>query len=119
MIKNIDERIIAESFHTGHEVDVVTIQKSDYEQLKEQAERVWELKENKKALGDLIEKTAKIAWVIEQQNKRYREALEFYANEENYFFDEKEYKIGLGVPESEIVIDYGEKARKALEGESE
>lgn len=52
-----------------------------------------------------------------EQNKRYREALEFYANEENYFFDEKEYKVGLGVPESEITLDYGNKARKALKGE--
>ena len=56
---------------------------------------------------------------LEQRNKRYREALEFYANEENYFFDEREYKVGLGVPESEITIDYGNKARKALEGESD
>ena len=37
---------------------------------------VEELEEDKKAMGDLIEKTAKIAWNIEQQNKRYREALE-------------------------------------------
>ena len=54
---------------------------------------------------------------LREQNKRYREALEFYANEENYLFDEKEYKVGLGVPESEITLDYGNKARKALEGE--
>ncbi|GEN30253.1 putative nuclease with TOPRIM domain [Cerasibacillus quisquiliarum] len=54
-----------------------------------------------------------------EQNKRYREALEFYANEENYFFDEKEYKVGLGVPESEITLDYGNKARKALKGDKQ
>lgn len=64
----------------------------------------------------LIEQTERVQ-ELEEENKRYREALEFYANEENYFFDEKEYKVGLGVPESEITIDYGNKARKALEGE--
>ena len=54
---------------------------------------------------------------LKRQNKRYLEALEFYANEENYLFDEKEYKVGLGVPESEITLDYGNKAREALEDE--
>src|SRR5690625_1381961 len=69
MIKNIDERIIAEGFHTGHEVDVVTIQKSDDEQLKEQAERVQELEQ----------KLAEIRFVnndYDKINKRYRDLLE-------------------------------------------
>src|SRR5690625_3176414 len=69
MIKNIDERIIAESFHTGHEVDVVTIQKSDYEHLKEQAERVQELENHLK----LYEFWYRQAY---EQNKRYREVIE-------------------------------------------
>src|SRR5699024_8383775 len=47
----------------------------DMEWLIEQAARVPELEGDKKALGDLIEKTAKKAWDIEQQNKRYREHL--------------------------------------------
>jgi len=76
-----------------------------------QAERVKKLE-----LELLYYKMATKSYVdIEQQNKRYLEALEFYANEENYLFDEKEYKVGLGVPESEITLDYGNKARKALE----
>jgi len=68
MIKNIDERIIAESFHTGHEVDVVTIQKSDYEHLKEQAERVQGLENHLK----LYEFCYRQAY---EQNKRYREVI--------------------------------------------
>lgn len=35
-MRNIDKRIIEEGFHTGYEVDFVTIQQSDYEYLKEQ-----------------------------------------------------------------------------------
>ena len=69
----------------------------------EQAERVQELEEDKKAMGDLIEKTAKTAWNVEQQNKRYREALEY---------------IAAGIP-VHSPIDYENKARKALESESE
>src|SRR5690625_2123224 len=67
MTKNIDKRIIEEGFHTGHEVDVVTIQKSDYEQLKEQAER---------ALGIELELLNMELTDALKQNKRYREAIE-------------------------------------------
>src|SRR5690625_3600980 len=83
---------------------------SDYTVL---SKRVQALVELEQECVDLNSDCTKLAL----ENKRYREALEFYANEENYLFDEKEYKVGLGVPESEITLDYGNKARKALEGE--
>ena len=83
----------------------------------EQIERVRELED----AVESYKKTSRHANIshkmAEEQNKRYREALEFYADEENYLFDEKEYKVGLGVPESEITLDYGNKAREALEDE--
>jgi len=100
MIKNIDERIIAEGFHTGREVDVVTIQKSDYEQLKEQAER---------ALGIELELLNMELTGVLKQNKHYREALEFYAEPKNWL-PQNEDMLSL------ITMDYGNKAREALEG---
>jgi|SRR5690625_826646 len=84
MIKNIDERIIAEGFHTGHEVDVVTIQKSDYEHLKEQAERVNELEEEIKTHAPHGRNYTNAEYVeLLQENKRYREVIKealAYAN---------------------------------------
>src|SRR5690625_188883 len=86
MTKNIDKRIIDKGFHTGYEVDYVTIQKSDYEYLKEQAERVQELeKQNEKNywIGNGI-KLENLK--LEEQNKRYREAREIIEQvyKENY-----------------------------------
>mgnify|MGYP001331200827 CR=1 FL=1 len=87
---------------------IYTLSDYDYEWLIEQAERLEAIIKHR---NDIL----KANEYLNEQNKRYREALEFYANEENYFFDEKEYKVGLGVPESEITLDYGNKAREALE----
>jgi|SRR5690625_1255639 len=47
-----------------------------------------------------------------KQNKRYREALEFYAKPKNWL-PQNEDVLSL------ITMDYGEKARKALEGKSD
>lgn len=51
-----------------------------------------------------------IKWLVEQAEKaeKYREALEFYADENIYSARNKE--------RAEITLDYGEKARQALEG---
>lgn len=68
-MKNIDKRIIDKGFHTDYEVDYVTIQKSDYEYLKEQAVRVQEYEYTQKYEDKLI-----------KQNKRYREALDYIRN---------------------------------------
>ena len=46
---------------------------------------------------------------LNKQNKRYREALEFYANRQAYYHTNEH--------QAEIMLDYGNRARKALEGE--
>ena len=51
---------------------------------------------------------------LNEQNKRYREALEFYADKENYKpFD----GIFLSSYQNKVDEDGGEIARKALKGE--
>lgn len=63
---------------------------------------------------------------LEQQNKRYRKALEFYADEKKYDYKVITDSVGdfhdmtymeIHEVESEIYYDCGEKAIKALEGE--
>ncbi len=49
-----------------------------------------------------------------QQNKRYREALEFYADKKNYH-QEKDFGTDSGVANSNVMQDGGELARKELE----
>ena|SRR5690625_985828 len=85
MTKNIDKRIIDKGFHTGHEVEYVTIQKSDYEYLKEQAERVQELERANKQLEKQAPGIELGLLNVEltdalKQNKRYRKALEEIRN---------------------------------------
>jgi len=55
-----------------------------------------------------------IDWLVKQAEKtqKYREALEFYADDKSWEFDWLD-----DIRESLIWQDYGEKARKALEGE--
>lgn len=79
----------------------------DVEWLIQQAERVQELEsESYNAhLERLLDRR-------EQQIKRYREALEFYAEPKNWL-PQNEDALSL------ITMDYGNKARKVLEGESE
>src|SRR5690625_2510122 len=100
---------------------LVTIPDEDFEWLvehvKEQAEKLQELrkryliltKENNQVNDELIDEFRK--------NKRYREALEFYAKENNHVFweDIREGENFVQLPISET--DKGYIARKALEGE--
>ena len=51
--------------------------------------------------------------LLEKQNKRYKQALEFYADERNY----KERDFGIIVQPAIQEGDRGNTARKALEGE--
>ena len=62
-------------------------------------------------------KQAKLVQELEKQNKRYREALEFYANEETYETKFATDTDEIFDPFTLIELDNGEKARKALEGE--
>lgn len=63
---------------------------------------------------------------LKKQNKHYREALTFYAEESNYDYDVKvdsisyvgdQLEMKFYRLDSEILYDRGEKARKALEDE--
>src|SRR5699024_1048837 len=84
--------------------DDAVIKNSHYEWLIEQAERVQELNN---LLNKEVEKGYKMEGKIYdfiEQNKRYREALEFYANEDNWVYGKVQH------------IVRGKKAQKALEG---
>src|SRR5699024_10272089 len=43
------------------------------------ANRVESLEKEKVGMAELVDDSVEISWKIEQQNSRYREALEFYA----------------------------------------
>lgn len=133
MTKNIDKRIIDKGFHTGYEVDFVTIQQSDYEHLKEQAELVQELREENRRVRQMkyheayeqgkFDTNMKVWYEmpkLEQQNKRYREAFnksrEIWDKAyENYKGNKIEYLDGM-LDGAKFIIDIFE---KTLEGESE
>jgi len=80
------------------------------EWLIEQAERVQELEDN---LINNQRTFAKIDLGRKEENKRYLEALKFYANEESY----EEFERKTCGWASDVEIDRGEKARQAIEGE--
>ena len=89
---------------------LVTLDEEDYDWLIEQAERVRELE----VWYHSYHKEAKLNNILKIQNKRYREALEFYADEKNYKpFD----GIFLSSYQNKIDEDGGKKARQVLEGE--
>ena len=87
----------------------------------QQAERVELLERENKALNDILTTLEKqdIIKLLDQnvrlikQNKRYREALEFYADKENYKLEH--FDPNLDDYMSTVDYDEGIKARKALE----
>ena len=74
-LEEIKQRLVL--LHNAADVDDET-KNYIFEDLKVEwlIERVQGLEGDKKALGVLIEETAKIAWNIEQQNKRYRKIIQ-------------------------------------------
>ena len=86
----------------------------DLNWLLQQAERVQELK--KQSHGIELDLLNDEVVRLEQQNQRYKQALEFYANEKNY---ERAYddEVLFDYLPSEIDFDNGGKARNALECE--
>src|SRR5690606_34150738 len=74
-----------------------------------QSERVQEVEEERDEWKDTAQSYYMTNQELREQNKRYREALEFYANKINYLTFIENGK-------SNIEHDQGEKARKALEG---
>lgn len=70
--------------------------------------------------GEKVIVNKDIDWLIEQAEKaeKYREVLEFYADENNYFVDitKLESTEDIFYVEPPILEERGIKARKALEG---
>lgn len=102
----------------------VAISISEYKSLKE---RVQELEEDNKNLQVLSSINRKEHMRIHEQNKRYRESLEFYADKGTYEVIETspptdEYQQPIEPVFKTVPIIYydkGKEARKALESESE
>ncbi|MBN6206254.1 hypothetical protein JYK21_07305 [Ralstonia pickettii] len=104
--------------------------KEDYEYTKKRTDlmewlinRVEELEKDKErlvtALEDEMNLTARMCELQDmerEEKEHYKQALEFYANEDNFTQSESEYFEGYP---PEVMNDRGYKARKALECESE
>ena len=83
-----------------------------FEESQERLSKVEYVEELEKELDEWTNEALRLFKLLEEYqelNKRYREALKFYADESIYSARNKE--------RAEITLDYGEKARKALEGE--
>ena len=94
--------------------DDFNLDPQDVEWLIEQAERVHELEDELIVQKEYFEELQNNHIRVCNQNKRYREALEFYADKENYKpFD----GIFLSSYQNKVDEDGGEIARKALKGE--
>lgn len=95
---------------------VERISHQDINWLIKQAERVQELEETVEDYKTVNKELHQRGRKIRKQNKRYKQALEFYADENN-----NHNKIDLTIREYElmspVVKDSGKIARKALEGE--
>jgi len=91
---------------------------------KERLERIIQMQYDGYTIWDMSEDD--LVWLIEQAERvqelerkieRYREALEFYANEETYEMKFVANTDEIGVPLTVIELDEGKKARQALEVE--
>ncbi len=93
----------------------------EYPDVEKLIEYVEELEEDKGNLSNLNTEIAKYSWNLVQEIKRYKQALEFYANENNYIHDEWKplNPNAKSIKMSQVDFDDGEKARQALKGESQ
>lgn len=87
--------------------------KDDLDWLIEQAERAQELNKALSVENRLYNKAYEDAVKLDEENRRLRKALEFYADEDNYN-DHKNYCENC--LNGNVDNDYGLKARQALEG---
>lgn len=86
-LKEIKERVLVDKVYykyldgtKGHWGKTYTLNEEDYNHLKEQAERVQELEELTHTQGKVILKQNDKLDIFDQQNKRYREAIELMSN---------------------------------------
>ena len=103
-----------------HDMDILPVWAEDVDWLIKRVELLGKLREEDSTYyNELLTR-------VREQNKRYREALEFYANEEHYkekLISEAQYDAdGICISNDEyappiIYFDSGEKARKSLKGE--
>jgi len=107
-LERIKERV---NYH-GHLDD-------DIEWLIKRVEELEDFKRNAEQLYKNYHLSAKKSVVekeeLREQNKRYREALEFYAGRKNWVAA----STSIGFIPSLVEYDQGERARQELEGESE
>ncbi len=97
---------------------ILPIFTEDLEYLQEQANQVPELEKQLEKSGHGLYNCHMCYERLEQQNKRYREALEFYAGDDKWkptitYTPEGDMHEGAPL----FIEDGGEIARKALEGE--
>ena len=92
-----------------------------YEELKyaymKKVQRVQELEMENKSLNHILGEHIVACEQMEKKIKRYREALEFYADEETYETKFATDTDEIFDPFTLIELDEGKKARRALEGE--
>ena len=103
----------AESDEQSREGFSYTLSDYDYEWIIQQAERVEKLDYENKGLKHQSEQQGADIAVLEHENQRYKQALEFYA-------DKKTYETNVTdqwEPVTPIFKDNGKIAREALEGE--
>lgn len=94
---------------------LVTLDEEDYDWLIEQAERVQELEETVEDYKTVNKELHQRGRKVRKQNKRYREALEFYADRDNYKLEHFDPNINDYM--STVDYDEGQKARQTIESE--
>ncbi|CDQ39508.1 hypothetical protein [Virgibacillus salexigens] len=105
--KKGNERLVGQTIQLIYEELLI-----DY--LIQQTERVQELEKDNKRLKDLNSNNLPVMRSMHEKTERYKQTLEFYADESNH-----EYEVTYDmadVIESEVMKDYGNKAREALKG---
>ncbi|MCR1834992.1 hypothetical protein NSA56_11355 [Oceanobacillus caeni] len=110
-----DKGTYAMGDYSQREGYIYTLSDYDYEWLIEQAERVQEVEEELKELRAMYS-------VVNGERIRYKQALEFYADEENWTEPSRQQVMMDGEPDTVdgppwAIEDSGEKARQVLEGD--
>lgn len=111
-----------EGLHRLFGASWVSMPKENFDWLIQQAERVQELEKEKDEWKDTAQSYYMTNQELREQNKRYKQALEFYADEETYeplevqigAVTKEGYKISKCKYEPIINTDKGKKARQAL-----
>src|SRR5690606_27193365 len=113
-----DKGTYAMGDYSQREGYIYTLSDYDYHWLIQQAEKIELLNAEIETLQAKWEVQGLMIQKLHRENKRYRKALEFYADEKNH---KREWDTftDSGVEKSEVMKDGGEKARKALGWEEE